>query len=548
MKSKQRPGVVFQPRVHHALQRGINKMVGAVRPTLGPLSCGVAIDHLHKQKALPEFLDNGGLIARRIIELANRDEDMGAMLARSMILRQHEEFGDGTATAAVLFEAIFNAGLRYIAAGGNAMLIRQYLEKLLPVVLKDLEALQFRLEGQDTFAQMALSLCHDEDMARLLGEAFDLVGEYGRVEVREDYGRGVSREYNQGNYFYAGMFSRVLLPPESVTSVTFENPSIFVCDFEVEDHQELFPVLQEAHWAGVKELVIIARNLSEKAISLLVTNNNMDRIRVMAIKLPGLNPTERMGALEDLAALTGARPFIKETGDSLQKAEAKHFGQARRVWADLRKFGIIGGRGNPRQIREHLHRLQQRYHSTSDPDERKRTQERIGNLMGGSVTLWVGGFTETEINARKSQAERTVLALRSAILEGVVPGGGIALLNCRDALEKRLLAAQAQSNLDADERAAYRILIDALAAPARAIYQNAGYDPSEILAQLTHQPPDMGFDVVANRMVRMRDAGILDSALVLKASVKNAIGTASLALTVDSLVHLAAPVIVSKPE
>ncbi|MBI5667452.1 MAG: hypothetical protein HZC41_05545 [Chloroflexi bacterium] len=543
MKARQKPGVVFQPRVHQSLQRGIAKLVGAIRPTLGPISCGVAIDPLNSAETLPEYLDDGGVIARRIIELSNRDEDMGAMLARSMIIRQHERLGDGTATVAVLFEAIFNAGLRYIAAGGNAVMLRRHLECALPVILDALDRMVTPLAGQAALTKMALTLCHDEEMAALLGEIFDLIGEYGRLEIREDYGRGLRREYVEGTYYYTGLMSRALLPDDAVTTLSFDQPAIFVCDFEVDDHRELFPVLQAAHSSGVRALVIVARNLSEKAVSLLVANNRMDTFKVMAVKLPGLNPTERMEALEDLGRLTGATPVLSVTGDRLDTVTANHFGQARRVWADLRTFTIIGGQGDPRRLREHLQKLQAAYRNAPDVDDRKRVQQRIGTLLGGSVTLWIGGFTEPEINARKSRAERAALALRSAVEGGVVPGAGIALLNCGQLLKQRLAQAT-----DADERAACNILIEALGVPARTILRNAGYDPSAVLADVQYEGPDAAFDVLTDRLVNTREAGILDSVQVLKASVRNAISTAGMALTIDSLVHLSRPEIIGKPE
>lgn len=536
MKAKQKPGVVFQPQVHRTLQRGIDKMVNAISPTLGPLASGVAVDRLNSSNHVPEFLDDGGVIARRIIEISDRNEDMGAMLVRSMIIRQHERVGDGTATAAVLFKSIFDAGLRYIAAGGNAMLLRNHLENIIPCIFDELDRMVFRVEGEQALAQMAMSVCHDESMSALLGEAFDLIGEFGRLDIREDYGRVLGREYVEGSYFHTGLLSRTHLPEDSSAKLTFENPSIFLCDFEIQDHRDLFPVLQAANAANVEALVIIVRSLSEKAISLLVTHNNMNKFKVAAIQLPGLNPDDRMIALDDLSRLTGAVPFLSIVGNRLESVTANDFGKARRLWANMRSFGLVGGGGHPAKLRDHIRVLKAYYRNTQDKDDRKKIQERIGNLLGGAMTLRVGGFTEPEIKTRKSLAERTALALRSAIQEGVVPGGGIALLNCRAILQKQ------QSYMkDSDERAAYRILIEALAAPARAIFQNAGYDPSETMAKLYHECADMGFDVMKNRVVNMSEAGILDSVLVLKASLRNAISTAAMALTIDSLVHLAKP-------
>jgi chaperonin GroEL len=521
-------------------------MVSAVAPTLGPLSSGVAIDHINPSVKLPEFLDDGGVIARRIIQLPNRDEDMGAMLVRSMLLRQSERVGDGIATAAVLLEAIFNGGVRYLASGGSAMPMRRHLENALPLILSELDRMVCQLEGQTALPDMARSLCHEDDMAALLGEAFDLIGAYGRLEIREDYGRGLRRDYVEGCYYHTGVFARALLPgtnAELDSKITLENPAIFLCDFEIDDHKALFPVMQTAHAAGIRSLVIVARSLSDKAVSLLVANNKMDKFKAIAVRLPGLNPTDRMDALDDLSKLTGAKPFIQVAGQSLENVSAADFGHARRLWADMKAFGLVGGAGDPVKLRQHLHALKTVYHATTDADLSKRAQARIANLLGSSVTLWIGGFTKTEIAARKSLAERAALTLRAALEEGVLPGGGIALLNCRHALEKRLLCAT-----DPDERAAYRILIEALAAPMQTIVRNAGYDPGDVIGQLLHESPDTGFDVISGRLVNLCDSGILDSALVLKTSIRNAVSTAALALTIDSLVHLAKPEMIGKPE
>jgi len=545
LTSKQTPGVVFQPQVHRALQQGINKIVGAVRPTLGPVAGGVVIDHVNKAETLPEYLDDGGLIARRIIELPDRNEDMGAMLARSMIVSQYEEVGDGTATAAVLLEAIFNAGVRYISAGGNAMQLRRHLEATIPVIFETLDAMVTRLEGQQAFTRLASTLCYNATMAQLLGEAFDLVGEHGQLEIREAYGRELRLEYVAGTYYESGLISRAILPNEAMTRIEFENPAFFICDFTIENRRDLYPVLQTAYQAGFKNLVIVLRDLSEQGVSLLATNNRMDTLTSIALKLPGLNETDRNATLEDLSILTGAVPILEATGASLEQVTPAHFGQVRRIWADLRAFGIVGGKGNPRHIREHIHRLKARYQSITDSSDRdrERTRKRIGKLLGGSVTLWVGGFTEPEIQASKSLADRSAMAMRTALENGVVPGGGITLLNVREVLRQKSIDAQ-----DTDERAAYHMLIEALAAPARTIYQNARHDPSEVMAKLSHANGNQGFDVLTGCIVDVYEMGILDSVSVLKSCLKHAIHTAALALTTDTFVHVRHLQMVKNPD
>lgn len=544
MRGSQTPGLVFQPDAYHALQRGIHQMVSAIRPTLGPTAGGVAIDPIHTTQSLPEYLDDGGIIARRIIELQNRDVDMGAMLVRSLLVRQNEVMGDGTATTAVLLEAIFNAGLRYIAAGGNAMKLRRNLEKAIPVLQDALAESSFTIAGEEQLTRVAQSHCHDEEMARLMGEAFDLIGEYGRLEIREDYGRVLRHEYVQGTYYYSNALSTVLFPAGSGSHIELENPSVFVCNFEITDHRELFPVLKAAHDAGLPSLVIVTTNMSDAAISLLTTNNSrLDTFKVMAVKLPGLNATDRMQAVEDISLLTGATPLIKEAGDTLERATADTFGKARRIWVDKHTFGLVGGRGDKRKLIEHLERLKRFFHTTHDLEERERTRKRIANLQSGSVTLWVGGFTEPEIAHQKSIAERTRQSMYRAMQDGVVLGGGMGLLACRRALEQ-----QSKATRDADERAVYTILWEALAAPARTIWRNAGYDPSHIMAKLQFKRNGIGFDVVSGQMVDMVESGIVDSLSLMQSCVRNAISTAALALTVDVLVHVANPEMIGKPE
>ncbi|MBK9749725.1 MAG: hypothetical protein IPO91_23525 [Chloroflexi bacterium] len=540
MKGKQKPGVLFQPQVHHCLQRGIHQMVSAIRPTLGPLGGGVVIDHLYDTKPLPEFIEDAGVIARRIIELQDRDADVGAMLVRSMLIRQHERLGDGTATTAVLFEAIFNGGLKYIAAGGNAMQFRKHLEHALPHLLDAIDAMTFPLEGRAALTNMAHSLCHDAELADFMGESFDLLGEYGRLALREGYGRRLLKEYVEGSHFYAGAVARSLLPEDAEATLRLENAAIFLCDHTVTEYQTLFPVLQAANSANVNALVIVARDLSEKAVSLLHAHNRLNRFPVIAVKLPGLNADNRVAALDDLSLMTGATPILAVIGATFENVSARDFGMVRRFWASTHEFGFVGGRGDPRKLRTHVQKLKARARKVLDVDERKKLHDRIGALLGGSLTLWLGGYSEPEIKMRKALAERTALAMRAALEEGVVPGGGIALLNCRQVLAGQIGA-------DADERAAYRVLIEALEAPARTIFQNAGCDPGDIMGRLLYADVNAAYDVMTDKVVDARTAGIVDSVSVLKAGLRNAISTAALALTIDSVVHLSHPEMVGEP-
>ena len=537
MTSKQKtPRVVFQPTAYQGIQRGINQMVEAVRPTLGPLPRMIAIERLTRAKA-PELLDDGGVIVRRIIELPDRDEDVGAMFVRHMLWRLHEKVGDGTATAAVLFQSVYNQGVHYVVSGGNAMALRHCLEKGMGVILNELTAMAVHLEGKEKLARIAETLCHDPPLAKVLGEIFDIIGEYGQLEIRSGRGRELEREYVEGMYWKGGVLSRQMITNHTSLRTEMENAAILISDFEIEDPRQLIPVIEAAMQAEIRSLLIVAGRLSDSAISLLLTTSrDPAKFQAIAVQSPGMTTGDQAASLEDLAVLTGGRPLARAAGYTLRGVKVQDLGRARRVWADRTYFGIIGGKGDPRALRQHIVNLRAAFKRADDPEVRKKLQERIGKLMGGSAVLWVGGVTELEITARKEQAQRAADALRGAITDGVVPGGGVSLLACRPALQERL-----DQSTDPDERAAYRILIKALEEPVRTILTNAGYDASEVMAEMKRADAGHGFDVRSGQIVEMAKVGIFDAASVQKAAVHSAVASAALALTIDVLIHRKTP-------
>lgn len=523
--------VVFQPATYRGIQRGVNKMVEAIRPTLGPQPRIVAIDRILDER-MPELLDDGSVIARRITQLANRDEDMGAMFIRHLLCRLHERVGDGTATAAVLFQSVYNESVRYLAAGGNAMRLRSYLEKGMRAILDHLTGMTVQVAGKEKLAQIAETICYDPPLAKMMGEIFDIIGEYGRLEIRSGRSRDLEREYVEGMYWEWGVLSRQMITDQNRLRTEMENAAILISDLEIEDPPQLLPVIALAIEANIRSLLIVAGKLSDGAIALLLANNDPEKFQAIAVKTPGWGKDEQAAALEDLAVLTGGRPFINVAGDTFSQVNLEDFGRARRVWADLRNFGIIGGEGNPRALRQHIASLRVSFERTDKPVLRERLRARIGKLMGGSAVLWVGGATELEITACQELAKRTAAAMRGAMMEGVLPGGGVSLLACRPVLKRML-----DQSTDPDERAAYRILIRAVAEPIRTIIANAGYDASEIMAEIKLARSGHGFDVKSERVVEMAQAGIFDAATVQKAAVHGAIASAALALTIDVLVH-----------
>jgi chaperonin GroEL len=523
--------VTFQPATYRHLQRGANKLIQAIRPTLGPRARLVAISRLLDER-MPEMLDNGGTIAKRIERLADRDEDIGAQLVRDMLWRLQDQVGDGTATAAVLFGSIYDQGIRYLTAGGNAMRLQTHLNKGLQAILDQLTSMTSPVSGKEQLARIAESQSYDPRLSKLLGEIFDIIGAYGRLEIRQGRGRELEREYVEGMYWDWGLHSREMIANFDRVCTELEKPAILISDLEIQEPRQLLPVLEMALRAEIPALVIVAEKLSDAAMAFLLANKKPDRFQVVAVKTPGWDEYEKAWALQDLATLTGGRPFVRAAGDTLERIKPQDLGYARRTVADLRTFRIVGGKGNPRALRQHITELRAMFEGADDTVLREKLLKRIGKLMGGSATLRIGGATELEIEARKEVAERTAASVRAAMMEGVVPGGGVALLACRPALQQT-----ADQSKNPGERAAYHILTKALAEPFRTIVANAGFDASDVMAEVRLSGNGHGFDVTRGQVVDVMQAGIYDPAVVLKAAVYAAMTTASMALTVDVLIH-----------
>ena len=533
----QRAGVVFQPRVHRGLQAGIDQIVDAVRPTLGPYPRIVLYDRtVGKEGKTPELLDDGGTIARRVIQIAGRDADVGAMLVRHMLWRLREEVGDGTATAAVLFDTVYDEGLRYLASGGNAMRLRTYLEEGLRVILGELDAMAYKLEGKEDLGKLAERICRDEELGELLGEIFDIIGEYGRLEIRSSQSRRYSREYVEGMYWEGGLLSRAMITDAARQRAELENAAVLITDLDIEDPRALIPTLSICVKTGIEALAIIARSMSDVAVGMLMANKKQERIKldVLAAKTPGTTVTAQHAALTDMAVLTHGRALHRSAGDTLRRVKPEDLGRVRRIWADKNNIGIIGGKADPRELRRHIADLRALYQKTSDLDERRDIQERIGKLLGGSATLRVGGITKTELDYNKEQAQRAADAMRGAIREGVVPGGGVALLACQPSLRDHMAEAE-----ESEARAAYNILLATVEAPIRALLENAGQEPGAVMGQIQSAGAGYGYDVVEEKIVDVHEAGILDVASVVKAAVRSAVSTAAMALTTDVVIHRA---------
>lgn len=532
------PKVIHQPQTQQALQRGFDQLAQAVAPTLGPLPRRAIAQNLDKL----ELLDDGGLIARRIIAIADQQADAGLMLLRQALWKMQQALGDGAATLAVLYQQIYKDGLRFLAAGCDPNRLRAQMLDLLPALSQRLLADSRQLHSQAELSALAFTICYDEEMADSLGEIIYTLGRYGQVDVRAGHGRQLTHNYVEGGYWRGGAQSQEMLRGTTRPYAELRDAAILVSDAEIEEPAELVPVMQLALRCGFQQLLLIVSSISEKGLSVVLDKRLRAKIQTLVVKLDEFVPADLQQANADIALLTGGRPILQGAGESLDDAQASDFGSARWVWADNKNFGFASGGGDPHAIRATVRRLRQAYDESSDDDTSARLLGRLGRLNGGLATLYVGGIAQDEIRQRKDLAERSLRALRSAMAGGVIPGGGVAMLGCRD----WLLREQAASD-ELEARAARQIMAKALEAPARQLLRNAGYDPGEMLARLSDCDEGAGFDVMRGRIVDMAAAGIVDVAQVQVEALQRAVMSAALALTIDVLVLHREPETMTEP-
>lgn len=503
-------------------------MVKVVRPTFGPLHGTVMIERLDKAR-LPEILDDGGVIARRIIELPNRDEDVGAMMVRHLMWRMHERFGDATVTSAMIYQTVFDLGVKHITHGGNAMLLRRYLDQGAQRVMEALKQATIPVTEQKQLTQLAHSLCDDADTAEKLGEIIMRIGRYGQLEIKPGRGRESIVEYINGMVWRGEFFLRSMVQDTFKVRSELDDPHILVSNLMIQDPYELAEWLESITNAGVRKLILLAREISPQCLTILETaRRNPQRFDVIAVKL--FETTERW-ELQDLAILTGGAMIAREAGLRLRSVRCEHLGHARQVWVERSQFGIIEGRGNPEIIERHYSLMLTALENARDERFKRRLKARIAGFAGVSAVFWMGGATQIEIEARVELANRVANTLRGALADGVLPGGTIALLECLPALDSMITAE------NEEERAAGRIIAKALQAPFASLITNCGENPFDVQARIKRRGKGYGFDVRNRKVRKMAQSGILDVANAVKAAAYGGITAAALALTVEVVVH-----------
>lgn len=531
------PGLLFAPQARVALLHGVNCLADLVRPTLGPVSRYVAVANAFPNRA-PELLDDGATILRRTIQLLDPYADMGAMLLRHTLWQMHRAVGDGTATTAVLMQSIVNQATRYLAAGGHVADLRRGLEQGLAVVLATLEQQARPLDSPTMIRRVAETLCHDPELAELLGEVFDIVGADGYVQVEKGHTRSLERYYVEGVHWNEGYVSPYFITDPPRQEARLQEPAILISDLRLTSADQLVPLLEQVAGTRRCSLLVIADEIAGSALGLLVANHQAGKLRLLAVRAPS-HGTHRVGILEDLAVLTGGRVVTQAAGARAQNITPTDLGQARLAWASANAFGVVGGRGDPVKLRQRIATLRRELAATEERDDRDKLQERVSKLLGGAAILQVGAATQTELDTRKARAERAVKGLHLALAGGVLPGGGAALLACQPAVHALAASPVEQVGLE--------VLTRALEEPLRVIAANAGYEPATTVTQVKTCPPGWGFDVLTGQVVNTWEAGILDPAPVLTKALETAVSGAIMVLTTDVLVHHREPEMAFEP-
>jgi chaperonin GroEL len=522
--------LMFRDDARDKIRRGVDALADAVKVTLGPRGRTVILE---REFGPPQIVNSGVLVAKSV-ELEDRFENMGAQLLREVASRTSEKAGDGTTTATVLAHAMVQEGLRYLAGGMNPMDLKRGMEEGIDAVVAEIKQLARPCASSQEIAHVAaISANNDRSIGDLLARAIDKVGREGAISIEDGSGLASELEVVEGLQFDRGFLSPYFINTPDRQCATLEDAAVLLYDKRLASLNDLLPLLEEVVKAG-RPLLVIAEEVESEALATLVVNTLRGTFKTCAVRAPGFGD-RRKAMLQDIAVLTGGTVIGEDTGLSLAKATLAELGRARRVEVDKESTTLIGGAGDPHAIGERIHAIRsERELATSDYD-REQLDARIAKLSGGVALIKVGAATETELKERKIRVEDALHATRAAVEEGIVPGGGVALLRAR-----RALAGIKGSSLDHDS--GLRIVERALEEPLRRIVANAGAEPSVVLnrvdeaADLSH-----GYNAATREYGDLLQMGVIDPAKVTRLALQNAASIASLILTTDCLIANAPP-------
>ncbi len=516
--------IAFHQPAREAILRGIHTLAEAVAVTLGPKGRNVVIE---KSYGPPTITKDGVTVAKEI-EVEHRFENMGAQMVKEVASRTSDKAGDGTTTATVLARAIYEEGLRLVAAGHNPMDLKRGIDRAVEVVVDELKKLSQPTHGKKDIAQVGtISANGDETIGNIIAEAMDKVGKEGVITVEEAKGLETTLEVVEGMQFDRGYVSPYFVTNPERMETVLEEPYILVTERKVSAMADLIPVLELVARSG-KPLLIVAEDVEGEALATLVVNRLRGTLQVCAVKAPGFGD-RRKEMLQDIAALTGAQVVAEELGIKLEQVTLKELGSAKRVVVDKDDTTLVDGAGKKADIEARIKQIRARVEETTSDYDREKLQERLAKLAGGVAVISVGAATETEMKEKKARVEDALHATRAAVEEGIVPGGGVAYLRALGALAK----------LDApegDQRFGVQIVKKALEGPARRIAENAGYDGSVVVARILEGKGGYGFNAMSEVYEELDKAGVIDPTKVSRTALQNAASVASLLLTTEAMV------------
>ncbi len=522
--------LVFSEEARRELKRGVDTLANAVKTTLGPKGRNVALD---KKWGSPTVTHDGVTVAKEI-ELEEPFANMGAQMLKEAATKTNDVAGDGTTTATVLAQAIVNEGLKNVAAGANPMLLKRGIEKAAQAVVEEIKKMAVEVESREDIAHVAAISANDPEIGNLIAEVMEKVGKDGVITVEESKtGLAFETEYVEGMQFDRGYISPYFVTDADRMEAVLENPYILIHEKKISSAQDLLPILEKVLQSGNRNLLVIAEDVDGEALATLVLNKLRGVFNVVAVKAPGFGE-RRKAMLQDIAILTGGTVISEELGRKLETATLNDLGRAEKVIVTKDDTTIVGGKGDPEAIKARINQIKAQIETTTSDYDREKLQERLAKLAGGVAIIRVGAATETELKEKKHRVEDALSATRAAVEEGIVPGGGVALVRARETLKDNL-------GLEGDEATGVKIVYRALEEPLRQIARNAGQDGAVIIREVLRRQeeennPYLGYDVLADEYVDMVKAGIIDPAKVTRSALENAASIGAMILTTEALI------------
>ncbi|HRC81865.1 MAG TPA: chaperonin GroEL [Sedimentibacter sp.] len=516
--------IKFDEDARRSMERGVNILADTVKVTLGPKGRNVV---LNKTFGSPQITNDGVTIAREI-ELSDPYENMGAQLVKEVATKTNDVAGDGTTTATLLAQAIIREGLKNVAAGANPMILKKGIEKAVAAAVEELKKITKKVETSEEIAQIASISAGDEEIGRLISQAMDKVGKDGVITVEESKTMGTELTVVEGMQFDRGYLSAYMVTNTEKMEAVLEDPYILITDKKISNIQDVLPILEKIVQTG-KPLLMIAEDVEGEALATLVVNKLRGTFNCVAVKAPGFGD-RRKEMLRDIAILTGGQVISEELGLDLKEATLDMLGNAGTVKIDKENTVIVNGAGSKEKIEERVKQIKAQYEESTSEFDKEKLMERLAKLTGGVAVINVGAATETEMKEKKLRIEDALNATRAAVEEGLVSGGGVALLSTIGAV------AKVADGLAGDEKTGAKIIEKALEEPLKQIAVNAGLEGSVIVERVKNSDKGIGFDALNERYVNMIEAGIVDPTKVVRSALQNAASVAAMLLTTEAAV------------